>query len=139
VCVPLAASSADPGVVGPLDRRTSTVAQTEVIRPVDLFTVDTHGAVAIEKQARPHRPGSTEDLLEELADRMANEDVAFLDAGRRGRGDAEAHVAEVAHLATALARQADDGHPLVARCLDGAQDVGTVAARRDGEEEVSSS
>jgi len=43
------------------------------------------------------RRESAEDLFEELADRMANEDVALLDAGCRGRRDAEAHVAEIAH------------------------------------------
>src|SRR3989442_679203 len=82
------------------------------------------------------RRESAEDLFEELADRMANEDVALLDAGCRGRRDAEAHVAEIAHLATAFARQADDDHLLLARGLDRLQDVGAVAARRDGEEDV---
>src|SRR4030095_9441124 len=62
------------------------------------------------------RPGLAQDLFEELADSVANEDVALLDAWRRDRRHAETHIAKVAHLATALARQADDGHALVPRC-----------------------
>src|SRR5262249_21037330 len=82
------------------------------------------------------RLGSAEDLLEELTDRMTNEDVALLDAGRRGRRDAEAYVAEITHLATALARKADDSHVLFPGSLDRSHDVAAVAARGDGEQDV---
>src|SRR6266436_4514425 len=88
------------------------------------------------QQKAGSEPRSAENLLEELADRVANEDVALLDAGRGGGRDAEAGVAEVAHLATALACQADDGHPLLSGSLDRPQDVSAVAARGDGEEDV---
>src|SRR5712691_1175604 len=87
------------------------------------------------QQKAGSEPRSAENLLEELADRMANEDVALLDAGRGGRRDAEAHVAEVAHLATVLACQADDGHSILAGRFDRPHDVAAVAARGDGEED----
>src|SRR4030095_3837286 len=82
------------------------------------------------------RHESAEDLLEKLADRVANEDVALLDTWRRGGRNAEAHVAEVAYLATALAGQADHGHPFLSSRLDGPQDVAAVATRGDGEENI---
>src|SRR5713101_2437960 len=80
---------------------------------------------------------SAEDTLEQLADCVANEDVTLLDAGCRGRRNAKAQIAEVAHLATAFAGQADDGHPLFPGCLDRPHDVAAVAARGDGKQDVS--
>src|SRR5258708_31624108 len=79
---------------------------------------------------------SAEYLLEELTDRVPDEDVAFLDARGRRRGDAQAHIAKVPHLATVGARETHDRHALAARGLDRAQDVAAVAARRDGEQHV---
>src|SRR5436190_17577173 len=82
------------------------------------------------------RRGSAEDLFEELTDRMANENVAFLNAGRGARRHAKTDVAETAHLATVLAGQTDHGHLLFTCGLDRAHDVAAVAAGRDREEHI---
>jgi hypothetical protein len=67
---------------------------------------------------------------------VADEDVALLDARRRFRRHAEADIAEVAHLATVLAAQADDSHVLLSCGLDRSHDIATVATRRDGKQNV---
>src|SRR5947207_181262 len=82
------------------------------------------------------RRGSAEDLFQELTDRVTDENMTFLNAGRRGRRHAETDIAEIAHLATVLAGQPDHGHPLFTSGLDRAHDVAAVAAGRDREQHV---
>src|SRR5262245_34013328 len=67
---------------------------------------------------------------------MANEDVAFLDARGRARGNWQPEIAEVPHLAAIGAGEPDHDHPLVSGSLDCAKHVATVAACRKCEEHV---
>src|SRR5262245_22210940 len=82
------------------------------------------------------RSPSTEDALEELTERVADENVTLLNTRCRGRRNAKAQIAKIAHLPAALACHADDSHVLFAGNLDGSHDVPAVAARRDREQDV---
>src|SRR5947207_13087858 len=101
-------------------------------QPRSTFTVPSRSR----RRARGVRRGSAEDLFKQLADRMAEEDVAFLDARRGARRDTETDIAEIAHLPSLRAREADDRHPLLPRHLDRPHDIPAVAARGDGEENI---
>src|SRR5437762_12828710 len=101
-------------------------------QPRSTFTVPSR----CRSRARARRRGSAEDLFKQLADRMAEEDVAFLDSRRGARRNTETHVAEVAHLPALLTRQADDDHSLLPCHIDRPQDIPAVSARRDGEEDI---
>src|SRR5438445_390267 len=84
----------------------------------------------------PDPATSAENLLEQLTDRMPDEDVALLDARRRCRRNAEAYIAQLTHLAAVRTGEAHHLHALAARGLDRPHDVAAVAAGRDGQEHV---
>src|SRR5215470_12717132 len=67
---------------------------------------------------------------------MANDDVAFLNAGRRCRWNSQADVAQIGHLASGLTGQPDDAHPLVTSRLDRPQNVATVTAGRQRKQHI---
>ena len=71
--------------------------------------------------------------LDQLTNRVRDRDMHFLDPRRRIRGDTQAEIAQPLHLSAAATRQPDDRDLLLARRVNGREDVHAVAAGRDAQ------
>ena len=74
--------------------------------------------------------------FDEHAEDVFEGEVGFLDIHGDGGGDDDVVLAEVAHLAAAVAAEADSGEAGSAGLFEGVEDVGRVAGGGDAEEEV---
>ena len=74
--------------------------------------------------------------LDEHAEDVFEGEVGFLDVHGDGGGNDDVVIAEVAHLAAAVAGEADGGEPDFAGLMEGVEDVGRVAGGGDAEEDV---
>ena len=73
---------------------------------------------------------------DQLADDMAQHDVALLDAWGVGAGYVEQQASAFAHLATAGTSHRDDAHTQFMGHLVGLEDILAVAAGRDANQHV---
>ena len=76
------------------------------------------------------------EALDQQAEDVFEGEVGFLDVHGDGGGDDDVVVAEIAHLAAAVAGEADGGDVHLAGLFEGSEDVGGVAGGGDAEEEI---